>query len=652
MRNKPLLPTAQIKQTLEKIFQTIQQDRVVVNLVPPTQKGFGDLTTNVALQNFSLVQNSALGFKQPADFAQWLVAKLKRALIEQGDQPIFAQITSAGPGFINFYFSEQFLWQRSLGLINQKTIRAHLKTETTKRIMVEFTDPNPFKVLHVGHLYTNTVGETISRTFEALGHTVKRVCYQGDVGLHVAKTLWGWWQLGESIEELSHRPLKERVTFLGKAYSYGAEHYETDQSAATEIKQLNYLVFVVAQERLVAETGWKPQVDYRQYLKTAALDQFDFDLIRRMYFVGRRWSLASFELIYEQLGTKFDDYFFESEVAEVGLKIVKRFLVQGIFAESQGAVVFPGEKYGLHTRVFINALGLPTYEAKELGLAPIKYKRFAYDRSIIVTANEIDEYFKVLLQVMKLTLPDLARKTQHISHGLVRLTSGKMSSRTGKVIQAQQFLDRIYQLAEEALEGRKGLSAAKKKRASRQVAIAAIKYALLRSNLGDDLVFDPKTSVAFHGDAGPYLQYSYVRSQSIWRRLEKQLNLNKSFVIDILLSNKVDKNEHFLADLEKEEIDLLRNLNHYFDIVNQVAEALAPHLLANYLFYLAQSFSRFYEKITILDQLAPLNSVTKKRERVLNLPLPIQRRLLLIEMFAQTLKHGLWILGIETVEEM
>ena len=652
MRKKILTPKQQIKQSLTEIFQAMAVDGATIKVNLPTQKGFGDLTTNVALENFQLVKTLALHFGSPREFAQWLTSKLKLRLINETDDSPFAQIKFAGPGFINFYFSEQFLWQRSLGLISQKAIRDHLKTQSTKKIMIEFTDPNPFKVLHVGHVYSNTVGETISRTFEALGHKVRRACYQGDVGLHVAKTLWGWWQLKQPIKVLQKQKLNERVAFLGKAYTYGATHYQDNQQAATEIKQLNYLVFVVAQDRLVEEMAWRPQVDYRQYLKKAELDKFDYNLIKEMYFFGRRWSLAAFELVYQQLGTKFSDYFFESEAAEFGLKIVKQFLVKGVFAESRGAVVFPGEKYGLHTRVFINALGLPTYEAKELGLAPMKYKKFAYDQSIIITANEIDEYFKVLLQAMKLTMPDLAQKTRHISHGVVRLTEGKMSSRTGKVIQAQQFLEQIYQLARSALGRRKGLSTSEKTSASRKVAIAAIKYALLKSNLSDDIVFDPQTSIAFNGDAGPYIQYSYVRSQCIWRQLNKRLHLDKGLVIDILLNNKVDKNKHFFADLKDEEIDLLRNLNQYFDIVNQVASQLRPHLLANYLFGLAQSFSQFYEKLPILIQVEKEKLPLEKNKRILALPLANQRRLLFVEMVAQTLKHGLWLLGIETVEKM
>jgi arginyl-tRNA synthetase len=405
-------------------------------------------------------------------------------------------------------------------------------------------------------------------------------------------------------------------------------------------------VFISAQDRLKQETNWQPKVNYRQYLDK--VQQFDYEKVKELYFAGRKWSLEAFEVQYRRLGTKFDYYFYESEVGETGFEIVKQFLVRGVFAESQGAVIFPGEKYDLHNRVFINALGLPTYEAKELGLAPTKYQLFAYDRSVIVTANEIDEYFKVLLKAMELTLPKLAKKTRHVSHGMVKLTSGKMSSRTGKIIKGKDLLDSLKQLALQALDQRQGLSQAQKEVLADKVAVSAVKFAFLRSSLGGDIVFDPKQAVAFTGESGPYIQYSYVRTQSVWRKLASQTSLNKDLLIDTLLSSKDELSQYITDDIETEEIEILRMLNQYFDIVNRVAQELKPHLLANYLFKLAQSFSRFYEQVPILTQFGVGSSESGAKD----LSKATKRRLLLVEMVGQTLKHGLWVLGIETVEEM
>lgn len=270
--------------------------------------------------------------------------------------------------------------------------------------MIEFTDTNPFKEFHIGHLYSNIVGESLSRLLEAQGANVRRVIYQGDVGMHVAKAVWGFMQNLENksgqdlvlrIANLEEKSLHEKIKFLGDAYSYGSRAFEDDSQAAEQIKVLNKKIY-------------------------------DKDIeVMPAYNVGREWSLKYFETIYARLGTKFDNYYFESEVGPEGSKIVKEYQLKGIFEESDGAIIFPGEKYGLHNRVFINSLGLPTYEAKELGLAPRKYKDFSYDMSVIVTGNEINEYFRVLLKALELIYPDIAVKTKHISHGMVRIPEGK-----------------------------------------------------------------------------------------------------------------------------------------------------------------------------------------------------------------------------------
>jgi arginyl-tRNA synthetase len=168
--------------------------------------------------------------------------------------------------------------------------------------------------------------------------------------------------------------------------------------------------------------------------------------------MGRKVSLKEFEKIYKVLDTKFDEYFFESQTTEFGTDLVLVNIDNGVFEKSDGAVIFKGEKYGLHTRVFINREGLPTYEAKDLGLAEIKYKRVPYERSIIITANEQFDYFRVLLKALSLIYPNLAERTIHLPHGMLRLPSGKMSSRTGNVITAEALISDIKDLVKEKIQ--------------------------------------------------------------------------------------------------------------------------------------------------------------------------------------------------------
>ena len=234
--------------------------------------------------------------------------------------------------------------------------------------------------------------------------------------------------------------------------------------------------------------------------------------------------------------------------------------------------MFPGEKYGLHTRVFVNSMGLPTYEAKELGLAKKKFDRFPYDLSVIVTANEINEYFKVLLKALELIYPDLAKKTEHVGHGMLKLKYGKMSSRTGNVVSGEGLIEDV------SLEIRKKMESSEKNKIIEnldevitKISIGAIKYSMLKQSPGKDIMFDFETSLSFEGDSGPYLQYSYVRAMNI-------LGKSSQSALD-----KVDLN----VDMDKEERVLLKELVKFPEIVDVSSKYLMPNLICSYLLSLS-----------------------------------------------------------------
>lgn len=536
----------------------------------------GDYSSNIALKCWNQearIKNQ--GYENPRGFAN----KLVESLIHDSQFMIhFNKIEVAGPGFINFYLSKQCLLE-NLSLINsQKDEYGKGKLFDSKKIMVEFTDPNPLKEFHIGHLYSNAVGESLARLFESQNAEVWRVCYQGDVGLHVAKALYGIMKHESGIKSVEDKPLSVRSKFLGEAYARGAKAYENDEDAKKEIEILNKKVY--------------------------EKDPSIFPL----YEIAKGWSLEYFETIYLRLGTRFKRYYFESEAGEKGLKIVKQH-TGDVFVEDQGSVIFPKERSGLHTRVFINSQGLPTYEAKELGLAPSKYKDFPYDLSVIVTGNEINEYFKVLLKALFLIEPDLAQKTKHISHGMVRLPTGKMSSRTGDVVTGDNLLNETEEKIKEKFENTDDKNLGK-------IAVGAVKYALLKSGIGGDVTFSFEESISLNGNSGPYIQYTFVRTQSI---LEKaQLVYNK-------------KINDFALNMEKEEEELMRHFIHYPEVVLKSTETFSPNLVCNYLFELSQKFNLFYQKHTIKDN---------------------EFRLALTFAVGQVLKNGLNLLGIETVEKM
>ncbi|MCC2631173.1 MAG: hypothetical protein K0S38_982, partial [Candidatus Paceibacter sp.] len=457
----------------------VPEDMVPIHFEHPNDPKFGDYSTNVAML---LSKQLGAGVKTPYDLAAKIATGISEE-VKYSYHSVIAKVEAVGPGFINFYLTKDFL-KESVAEVLDKTAWYGKGTKLwNKKIIIEYTDPNPFKQFHIGHLMTNIIGESLARIFEFQDAKITRANYQGDVGLHVANAIWGMMKLKDTMPWKG--TLSEKTEFLGKAYVLGTKTYEEDSRAQEEIKVINKKVF----------------------------EKSDTD-INTLYDWGRAASLEHFEEIYKKLGTKFDFYFFESEVADEGLRIVKENLKKGVFKESDGAVIFPGEEHGLHNRVFITSQGLPTYEAKEIGLVRKKFEIDSFDTSISVTASEQNDYFNVVLKAMSLIYPEIANRTLHLGHGMMRFASGKMSSRKGNIITGESLLNDIEEMVLEKVKG-KEYSESEKREIAERVGVAAIKYSILKQSVGKDVIFDPERSLSFDGDSGPYLQYTYVRARSI-----------------------------------------------------------------------------------------------------------------------------------------
>lgn len=538
-----------------------------IHIEQPADPKNGDFTTNMAMQLAKKVEMN------PRQLAEKLVEAI-------GDTLDVERVEIAGPGFINFYLSQRF-WINSLA----QEIDLKSPGYVGKKYIIEFTDPNPLKELHIGHLYQNVVGDSIARVIEAVGAEVKRADYFGDVGMHVAKALWGVIHKlqEENIEfsELAARSAKERVKFLGESYAKGATAFNEDEAAKEEMKGINKQVFIVAQKFYRERYNEDPVVDYTGI---GVETKYPDDMIAELYFAGREWSLSYFDSIYERLGVKFDYYYPESIAAEIGLPIVQQGLKEGVFTESDGAVVLDKEKSGLHTRVFINSLGLPTYEAKELGLPFLKQRDYDYDHAVILVGDEIEAYFGVLLKAMELVIPDLRAKTEAKFNGMVVLPDGKMSSRTGDIVRAEDFLNDVKAMVEQAAEEQeRDLGEAD----FEVITQAAIKYGFLKFGIEGNKEFSVRNAISFEGDTGPYLQYSYVRANSILEKVGNQeaaeapLELNRGF--------------------DESETVLMRQLSNFAGVVQKAADDRAPNYVANYLFDLAREFNSFYANHHVVD---------------------------------------------------
>ncbi len=528
----------------------------------PGEKSHGDYATNVALALSKQLK------KNPLEVA-------KEIILHIGQQDFIEKIEVAGPGFINFYLAKEVFVENVKQILKDPKNFGSNKQLKGKKIVVEYTDPNPFKEFHIGHLMSNSIGEAISRLIQFGGATTKRANYQGDVGMHVAKAVWG--------------KLKNPQESWQAGYVLGAAQYEADEAAKKEIQELNKKIYERSDKQ-----------------------------INKLYDEGKKQSLKYFDGIYKTLGTEFDYFFFESQVADFGKEVVVDGLEKGIFETGEkGAVVFKGEKFGLHTRVFINSEGLPTYEAKELGLANIKYNTYRYDSSIIITGNEVNEYFKVLICAMGQIFPALAEKTSHIGHGMLRLPEGKMSSRSGKGVTFEFLLNEVKNKVMEKIADR-GFSPSQQQEVSEIVAIGALKYSILRQGIGSDIIFDLEKSVSFEGDSGPYLQYSYVRAQSV---------VSKAKGEGIKASVKKVPNE--ISGLEK-------MMAQFPEVVEKAAEEYEPHIIATYLTELAREFNNYYAHNKIVDKEDEFSSY----------------KVGLVEAFSIIMKNGLWLLGITAPKKM
>ncbi len=529
---------------------------------PQVSFGYTDLAHGDVASNAALVYAKPLGIS-PRQFAEQLLSVMPEV-------PGVSSCTVAGAGFINATFTPEAIHHASDLALQKGEAWGEGNAYANQSIMVEYTQPNPFKPFHIGHLMSNTIGESLVRLFESQGARVIRANYQGDVGPHVAKALWG-------IRALSSDPAD--VHALGKAYAHGAKAYEGDERAKQEMDAINIAIYEKSDSAL-----------------------------NELYTIGRETSLKHFNELYDLLGSTFDRFYFESETAPLGKQIVEEH--PELFPESDGARIFKGEDYGLHTRVFVTARGVPTYEAKELGLEYLKEREYPEcDELVVTTAIEQKGYFEVVKQAITLLNPTLGKKLTHIAHGMLRLPSGKMSSRTGDVITGESLLS---DLIKEAQVRAKESRADDPGRLAKEVAVAAIKFQILRQSAGKDIVFEREKALSMEGDSGPYVQYASARAASI---LEKSQSRPTIFM---------DAPAH----------ELERMALRFPSVVAEAARVRAPHTIATFLIDLSSRFSSWYAREQIIGSADEAH------------------KLAIVALVQHTLKNGLHLLGIAAPEKM
>jgi arginyl-tRNA synthetase len=518
-----------LKQELIKILGSvginITEDKLEI---PPEE--FGD----IAFPCFELAKTEK---KNPQQIAEEIAGKIKPS-------KLIAKIEAKG-GYVNFFLN----YQKITGMILKEILKKKEKygqfgTDKRKNLMVEFAHPNTHKGLHIGHFRNICLGESLSKLLEFSGHKVFRTNYQGDIGPHIAKALWAF----SNLYKCKLPKGKNKAEWLGEIYAETEKRMQ-DEKVANEVVEINKKLY----------EGDKQ--------------------IAKLWKITRKWSLDYFDEIYKELGTKFDKFYFESQVGEKGIKIVKDALKKGIAKESEGAIIIDLEKYGLGIFVLVSKEKTPLYPAKDLELAELEFTDFKVDECIHVVSTEQNLYFKQLFKTFELIESPAANKSYHLAYELVTLKEEKMASRLGNVVLYTQLRDKVIERVLAEMKDRKMKN---REEIAKAIGIGAMKYGMLRIGPEKTIFFDWEDALKLEGNTGPYLQYAHTRCSGILRKSKKWKPLYAA---------------KELTDYEK---TLVKILSRFPKIVEQASNDLRSNYICNYVYELAVAFNNFYENCPVI----------------------------------------------------
>ena len=515
----------------------------------------GDLATDVALQ-----LAKPLG-KNPRDIAETIAGKLR-------ENENIADVAVAGPGFINIRLSDTAVLQSLYD--KPHTHRAG------KVAVIETNCPNPFKAMHIGHALNSTLADTMANLLAVSGAAVHRVSYHGDVGTHVGKSMWAILRaIDRDPAKLDEIPPEKRNEFMSRMYVEGSKAAKESPAARAEIDELAKQSFIL-----------------------------DDPIYKQVYEICKQWSYDEIDANVARLGNvPIERRYAESETEELGKALIIEKTPE-VFKKSDGAYIFEGSKYGSFDNIFIGSHGNGLYGAHDMGLIQLKYHDFPnLDLSVTVNGEEQAAYFRGVIAASELAIPELKGKLFNYATGLVKLSTGKMSSRTGEVVTIEWLFNEFAK----AIAAHGG-------DASEEIVTGALRYQFLKVKIGSDVVFDINEAVSLTGNTGSYLQYAHARARRI---------LEKSTVAAA-----------FPAAIYDEDRALVRKLTEYREIVELAADSLEPHHICAYLFELAQEFNRYYEHHQVIGS-------SKEAHRIA-----------IVALYADILKAGLTILGISAPDEM
>jgi arginyl-tRNA synthetase len=566
---------------------------------------FGDYSSNVAMKLAGIVRKSPmeiaekiskeLEFKKPPQSPFKKGGGYKEKDISKNSETLYQieKTEVAQPGFINFYFGQK-AYQETLEKIQKQAEKFGFSDlGQGKKVMVEFGQPNTHKAITVGHLKSAVSGLSVVKLFEALGYEVIKANYFGDVGMHVAKSTWGMKQaeLPKDFEEWSN---DQKMRLVNEVYVKASLAFKDDPEVEKEIRQVNKDIYKKQDNE-----------NWQWYQKI------------------RDWSIEHQNSVFNKLGIDYDRQYPESEIYQEALEIVERNKGK-IFEESQGAVIYNGEKDGLNNWVLLTKEGVPTYSAKDLALAHKKFDEYDLDLAVVTTSVEQSDYFKAIIKILGKIDNKFEGKYKHIPFGWLLMGGKKTSSRMGKIVKCVDIIEEARELAKEKIAVDKDYSLEQKQEIINKVSLAGLKFLILSHEFHKNINYDPDEFIKLNGFSGPFILYSYVRIKSI---IEKN---GQDFSWEDLDFDKIEFNK-------KEERELASALVVYPDVVLRAGQEISPHIICTHLYEIAQKFNSFYENCSIQKA----ESEEQKKSR-----------LALAVGTGQVLKNGLGLLGIDTLEKM
>ncbi|MBN1926229.1 MAG: arginine--tRNA ligase [Prolixibacteraceae bacterium] len=515
-------------------------------------------------------------------------------------------------GFLNLVISNSH-WVSELNEAFEDPFYGTTKaTKDSKLAMVEYSSPNTNKPLHLGHIRNNLLGYSISEILKANGNNVVKTNIVNDRGIHICKSMFAWMYEGKN--ETPENSGKKGDHLVGEYYVKFDRMYKAEVAALMG-KGLT---------KEVAEQKAPSIIGAREMLRKWEQDDHE---IRNLWETMNRWVYAGFDETYKKLGVDFDKIYYESETYKVGRDEVLRGLDEGIFEKQDDGSVWANlENEGLDRKILLRSDGTSVYMTQDIGTAKLRYEDYPIDKMVYVVGNEQNYHFQVLAILLDKLGYKWGKDLYHFSYGMVELPQGKMKSREGTVVDADDLIDEMVNVARKTSEELGKLDEYddnEKEEIYRMIALGALKYFILKVDPKKTMMFNPEESIDFNGNTGPFIQYTYARIQSVLRKAKEQ---------GIKWGNAQRE-----VELREKEVELLKKIVVFPEVVTESGKLFSPALIANYCYELVKAYNQFYHDITILGE---------TDEVIRNF------RLVMTETTGKVIQLGFSLLGIECPERM